>query len=52
MNKSNSEDYYRSRIEAEKRAAVEANCPQARRAHEEMALAYEQLLPVKADRAA
>ena len=52
MKQLNSEDYYRSRIEAEKRAAVEANCPQARRAHEEMATAYERMLPGKAERAA
>ena len=52
MKQLNSEDYYRSRIEAEKRAAVEAACPQAKRAHEEMALAYEQMLPGKAARTA
>ena len=52
MKHQNSEDYYRSRIEAEKRAAVEAACPQAKRAHEEIALAYEQMLPGKAGRAA
>jgi len=31
-----------ARIEAERQAAMIATCPQARRAHEEMALAYEQ----------
>ena len=41
-----SNDYYRIRLEAERQAAVTATCPQAKRAHEEMALAYEQLVQV------
>ena len=52
MQQPNSEEYYRSRIEAERRAALEAACPQAKRAHEEMAVAYERLLPGKGERAA
>ena len=51
MSKLKPEDYYRSRIEAEKRAAVEASCPQAKRAHEEMAVAYEQLVEKASNRA-
>ena len=38
------DSYYKSRIEAERLAAAAATCPQARRAHEEMALAYEDLI--------
>jgi hypothetical protein len=37
-----SDSYYKARIEAERLAAAAATCPQARRAHEEMALAYQQ----------
>jgi hypothetical protein len=33
-------DYYRARERAERKAAETAQCPQARRAHEEMANAY------------
>jgi len=40
----NSVDYYKARVEAERLAAVAAACPQAKRAHEEMALAYERLI--------
>lgn len=36
----NSADYYRARERAERKAAEEAMCPEARRAHEEMAQAY------------
>ena len=42
MQNANSNDYYMARIEAERQAAMSATCPQAKRAHEEMALAYEQ----------
>ena len=44
MEKLNPDEYYKARIEAERKAAVTASCPQARRAHEEMALAYEQMM--------
>jgi hypothetical protein len=40
----NSADYYRARERAERKAAAEAVCPQARRAHEELAQAYAQLI--------
>ena len=52
MSKVNSDDYYRARIKAEKQAAVDSACPQAKRAHEEMAVAYEQLVAVRPGRAA
>jgi hypothetical protein len=42
MQNANSNEYYMARIEAERQAAMIATCPQARRAHEELALAYEQ----------
>jgi len=38
-----SSDYYRARERAERRAAEQAQCPEARRAHEEMARAYARL---------
>jgi hypothetical protein len=44
MQNANSNDYYLARIEAERQAAMIATCPQARRAHEELVLAYEQLI--------
>jgi hypothetical protein len=44
MKSSDSNEYYTARVEAERQAAVVATCPQARRAHEELALAYEQLI--------
>lgn len=37
-------DYYRARESAEREAASKASCPEARRAHEEMARAYGQML--------
>jgi hypothetical protein len=40
----NSADYYRARERAERAAAKEAACPEARRAHLELALAYALLL--------
>jgi hypothetical protein len=36
-------EYYRARERAERKAAEEAQCPQARRVHEELALAYARL---------
>ena len=50
--KLNSDDYYKSRMKAEKQAAAEAICPQAKRAHEEMAVAYERLVAQIPHRAA
>ena len=44
MQKPETDSYYRSRIETERQAARAATCPQAKRAHEELALAYEQLV--------
>ena len=44
MKSSNLNEYYAARVAAERQAAVVATCPQARRAHEELALAYEQLI--------
>lgn len=37
-------DYYRVRERAERAAAENATCPQARRAHQELAQAYAALL--------
>jgi hypothetical protein len=44
MNNPDQNSYYQARIEAERQAAVAAKCPQAKRAHEELALAYEELI--------
>ena len=41
--KTGSRDYYAARERAERTAAENATCPEARRAHEEMARAYAQL---------
>jgi hypothetical protein len=41
--KTGSRDYYTARERAERTAAENAACPEARRAHEEMALAYSRL---------
>ena len=51
MQNPESETYYHARIEAERQAAALATCPQAKRAHEEMAQAYEQLMaqPIQPD---
>ena len=43
MMHTNPSDYYRARERAERKAAKEAQCPEARRAHEELALAYAKL---------
>jgi hypothetical protein len=40
---SNSAEYYRTRERAERAAAKQAACPEARRAHQELAQAYAQL---------
>ena len=37
-------EYYRARERAERAAAEGATCPQARRAHQELAQAYSQLV--------
>ncbi|NUS99881.1 MAG: hypothetical protein HOP96_02755 [Sphingomonas sp.] len=37
-------DYYRNREQAEREAAQNATCPQARRAHKQMANAYARLV--------
>jgi hypothetical protein len=41
--KAGSRDYYAARERAERTAADNASCPEARRAHEEMARAYSKL---------
>jgi hypothetical protein len=38
------DEYYRARQSAEQEAASRAACPEARKAHDEMARAYSQLL--------
>ena len=42
--KEESADYYRARERAERTAAQCATCPEARRAHEELAQAYARLV--------
>jgi hypothetical protein len=44
MVQTDSSEYYRGRELAERQAAKEAQCPQARRVHEEMANAYARLI--------
>ena len=43
----NSAEYYRARERAERVASKEAACPQARRAHHELAQAYARLLEAR-----
>lgn len=43
----NSAEYYRARERAERAAAKEAACPEARRAHQELAQAYARLLETR-----
>jgi hypothetical protein len=43
----NSAEYYRARERAERAAAKEAACPEARRAHEELAIAYARLVETR-----
>ena len=43
MMQMSSSEYYRTRERAERKAAKAAQCPKARRAHEELALAYARL---------
>ena len=38
--RNDSSEYYRARERAERKAAEDAQCPEARRAHEELAQAY------------
>ena len=44
--KQESVEYYRQRARAECEAALNAACPEARRAHAEMATAYEHLVGI------
>jgi hypothetical protein len=44
MMQQNPAEYYRARERAERTAAKNANCPEARRAHEELAQAYARLV--------
>jgi len=44
--KQESLEYYRQRARAECEAALNATCPQARKAHAQMARAYEHLLAI------
>ena len=39
-----SRKYYRAREQAEQQAAIEARCPEARNAHQQLAQAYARLL--------
>ena len=43
----NSAEYYRARERAERLAAKEAACPEARRAHHELAQAYARLVETR-----
>jgi hypothetical protein len=43
----NTAEYYRARERAERAAAKEAACPQARRAHQELAQAYARLVETR-----
>ena len=47
MMQENSADYYRARERAERAAAKEAACPEARRAHQELAQAYARLVDTR-----